>query len=94
MKTTTLREFAMMVADGIVRTDRGQGSAGPVALGRGTDLGEGLDEPLALVTEDENAEAWILARQAIMALGGDEWPEFVAVSLDETHPGYQAIYLG
>lgn len=86
------REFG---ANSIVSNDRGNGSAGPQ---RHTldDLGDvDPDEQLTRVSEEEDPDAWRLAREAYAAFGVECEPAYVYVSeRDDTQPNpYQSIWL-
>ena len=95
---TTLADLQRRCQGGIVRNDRGNGSAGPVYLGEGWDDNNVLDQRITIVSEAEDADAWRLARETFVALGLAGEPEFVAVGVradngefaDES--GAQAVY--
>ncbi len=96
----TLRDFAADVPGAIVGTDRGNGSAGPVRLGLAEDIDdEALDEEVTLVTEEEDPDAWYLAREAAHAASdGTGRPiEVSKVAVGERADGdngHQAIFVG
>ena len=97
---TTLSDFAQLIAGGVVQTDRGNGSAGPLYLGEMDEddkRADWADIPAELVTEDEDPDAWRLAREALEALGIAGDVEHVAVAVGERGEGsnpYQVIYVG
>jgi len=90
----TIEELLRRVSGGLIRTDRGNGSAGPVYLGERDDFVDGdLAATVRLVSEREYPDVWALARAAVRELTGyDGNPTHVAV--DGIRDGYQAIYLG
>ena len=75
----------------LCQTDRGQGIAGPCLLASDDTEWEAINAPLCEVSEEEDPEAWELARKA---LGGDG-VEPSGVWVGRRGPGsnpYQAIY--
>lgn len=81
-KTITTTEISLsdllrdIAGDSLVHNDRGNGCGGPdyedaTDVLAEIDREERDDESLTLVTEDEDAEAWDLARDAFRALGLD-----------------------
>lgn len=66
-KIKTLSDLQSLYDGGIVTNDRGNGAAGPMYLEeqevRGTDSELG-DVEITMVTEDEDPQAWELARDA------------------------------
>ncbi|MFA5379215.1 MAG: hypothetical protein WC455_25895 [Dehalococcoidia bacterium] len=102
MATTivTLRDLWETIGDcnaGVVRNDRGNGSAGPAYIDAAT-VADCADIPLRPVGEDEDEEAWELARHAHQSLRLD--PPTIVCTGEEQHPAgeylssnpYQAIY--
>ena len=86
-------ELVDIASGGIIRTDRGQGSAGPLYLGEGRDdLADSLDDVVEPVSEDDDPEAWRLAREALTALELPGEPEHVCLG-EQSDDGYQAIYV-
>lgn len=94
MTTITLGELLLKVSGGLWRNDRGNGSAGPAYVGERHDLSEeALEETVYLVTESEDPEAWLLAREALDLDKGD--PEYVAIDNPGAQPSeYCAVYAG
>lgn len=100
----TLRDLFRDAPGSIIRTDRGNGCAGPVLIGTEDDLeDDALDEELTKVTEEQDPDAWHLAREALAvartgsgtgAPGGRE-PTIVAIGKrGEGDNGHQTIYVG
>jgi hypothetical protein len=89
LETITLRELGNRHGGGVYYNDRGNGSGGPGYTGE-DDLD---DTPVTIVTEDEDPEAWELARDAAEALDLDT-PTIVAVGdFDSSLSNpYQRIY--
>lgn len=91
---TTLRDMLQRVSGGIIQTDRGNGSAGPLYLGEELD-DEQAATRIMYVTEAEDPDAWRLAREALEPLGIAAEIEIVAVGeRDDGDNGYQAIFVG
>jgi len=95
---TTFADLQRRCQGGIVRNDRGNGSAGAVYLGERIDDNDTLDQSITFVREDEDPDAWRLAREAFADLGFEGEPEFVAVGENLFHGGnanassHQAVY--
>jgi hypothetical protein len=96
----TLRDLWETIGDcnaGVVRNDRGNGSAGPAFIDADA-VADCGDTPLTAVGEDEDEEAWELARHAHQSLRLD--PPAIVCTGEEQHPAgeylssnpYQAIY--
>jgi hypothetical protein len=85
-----LIDFAAKAAGGLVTNDRGNGAGGPgyvtesaiyAARTGGEDDSINWDQPVNPVTEEEDADAWRLAREAYAAQGIAGEPEAVAVAV-------------
>jgi hypothetical protein len=72
-KTTVVRDVAELVAgvggNCLVLNDRGQGSAGPRSLDLGDIDAEHLGARVDEVSEEEDPQAWTLARSATTICG-------------------------
>jgi hypothetical protein len=89
----TLEDLRSYVSGGLCVNDRGNGCAGPHYLAEHEEIDFGYT-PVKLVTEQEDPDAWRLAREACAALGvGSEAFECVAIG-ERVDNGYQAVYAG
>jgi hypothetical protein len=93
---TTLSDLQAVFDGGILTNDRGNGAAGPQYLpeedARGLESTEGAT-PITVVTEQEDPDAWRLAREACDANGCSFSPIVVAVgNRNPGDNGYQQIF--
>ncbi len=91
----TLSDLQALHDGGILTNDRGNGSAGPQYIpeedARGEDSAEGATS-ITVVTEEEDADAWRLARESAEA---NELPAPTVVAVSKRNSGdngYQQIY--
>lgn len=93
-----LIDFAAQASGGIVTNDRGNGAGGPgyvtesaiyTARTGGEDDSIDWGQPVALVTEEEDADAWRLAREAFDTLEIEGEPEAVAIATPKTRGEYE-----
>lgn len=89
----TVRDLCAVYGGGCIRNDRGNGAGGPSYIAEDSD-DDMMDRYISVVTEDDDPDAWRLAREAAEAIGTDR-PTIVCVEEPEGDPNcnpYQAIF--
>lgn len=92
MATMTVGEFRKAAAGGVVTNDRGNGCGGAGYIAEHDEDTGSNDDIVSTVTEDEDPEAWQLAREACKDLDLPDALEVVAVRHGDN--GYEEIYGG